>query len=52
MKLLILKKGTLDCPHCKERLHFETFQGMRIIRDGVISARCPKKPKLYYNVRA
>lgn len=47
----ILKKGTVACPKCNERLHFEQIQGMRIVKDGYFSAYCPKD-KSYYLVIA
>jgi len=48
---LPLKKGTLICPCCKERLHFKQFQGMRLVENGMLEAKCPTTGK-YYNVKA
>lgn len=44
-----LKKGTLKCPRkkCKkEKLHFEVFGGMRMVRE--VTPRKPKKPYYVY----
>lgn len=38
-----LKRGTGFCPdHQMVRLHFEQVHGMRVIRNGVLHALCPK----------
>jgi len=47
----ILNRDTLKCPDCKEVLHFEAFQMMRIIRDGLYSSFCPIC-KTYNKVKA
>lgn len=36
-----LAKGTLTCPACKTALHFEHVGGIRVVRYGMLSARCP-----------
>lgn len=46
----ILKKNSITCPKCKDLLQFEVLQGMRIIREGYISARC-LDCKTYYKVK-
>lgn len=38
----VLKKGTLHCPKDKTTLHFENVHGMRVVKNGVLSAYCPK----------
>ena len=43
----LLKLNTLNCPDCKTPLHFECFQGMRMVREigetskYYYSALCP-----------
>jgi hypothetical protein len=42
-----LRKGTLKCPNDSAELHFEIFQGMRMVRDGKYDAVCPKCNNYY-----
>lgn len=46
----VLKKGTLKCPADKALLQFEQIHGMRMIKNGVLSARCPVCDT-YYDVK-
>lgn len=46
----VLKRGTLKCPEDNTVLHFEQIHGMRVIKDGVLSAHCPQCKK-YYSVK-
>lgn len=50
--LPLLKKGSLECPTCGQRLEFETVGMMRIIKeiDGVLvyDAVCPDYDHYYY----
>ena len=42
-----LKKGTLNCPCCKQPLHFKQIHGMRLIEKGLLEAKCPTTGKIY-----
>ena len=42
-----LKRERLTCPICHIHLYFEQIQGMRVIKDGKLNARCPKCKKYY-----
>lgn len=46
-----LKKHTTLCPCHNQPLYFENMGGMRIIRDGKISAKCGESNK-YFSVKA
>lgn len=54
-KTKYLKLGTMNCPDDKERLEWEQFAGMRIVKeqDGhqLYQARCPKCG-VYWGVHA
>lgn len=54
-KAKYLKLGTMNCPDDKERLEWEQFAGMRIVKeqDGhqLYQARCPKCG-VYWGVHA
>lgn len=46
-----LKKGTLKCPICQQRLEFKQICGIRIVEEGLLSAFC-RNDKKYFNVKA
>jgi transposase-like protein len=50
IKEMVLKKNTIYCPKCKEKLHFKVIGTMRVYDGNVYDARCPKC-KITYSVQ-